>query len=36
MAIRVEWFKVGADDGHTYVLRHDEPSDDREVVAYAR
>jgi len=30
------WFKVEADDGHTYVLRHNEPSDDWEVAAYTR
>jgi len=30
------WFKVDADDGHTYVLRHDEPSNEWEVAAYTR
>jgi hypothetical protein len=28
------WFKVDADDGHTYVLRHDEQSDEWEIVAF--
>lgn len=28
------WFKVDADDGHVYVLRHDETSGDWELAAY--
>ena len=30
------WFKVEADDGYAYVLRHDEPSNDWEIAAYMR
>jgi hypothetical protein len=30
------WFKVDADDGNMYVLRHDEPSGEWEIVAYRR
>jgi hypothetical protein len=30
------WFKIDADDEHTYVLRHDEPSGDWELAAYTR
>jgi hypothetical protein len=28
------WFKVDADDGHTYVLRHDEQRDEWEIAAF--
>jgi len=28
------WFKVDADDGHTYVLRHDAESDEWEIAAF--
>ena len=28
------WFKVDADDGNTYILRHDEASGDWEIAAY--
>jgi hypothetical protein len=28
------WFKVDADDGNVYVLRHDELSDDWEIAAF--
>lgn len=28
------WFKVEADDGHTYVLRHDETTDEWEIAAF--
>jgi hypothetical protein len=28
------WFRVDADDGNMYVLRHDEDSGDWEVAAY--
>lgn len=28
------WFKVDADDGHIYILRHDEANDDWEIAAY--
>jgi hypothetical protein len=28
------WFKVDADDGHTYVLRHDEQSNEWEIAAF--
>jgi len=28
------WFKVEADDGHTYVLRHDEQTDEWEIAAF--
>ena len=30
------WFKVNADDGNVYVLRHDEASGDWEIAAYRR
>jgi hypothetical protein len=30
------WFKVDADDGHTYVLRRDEPTGEWELAAYTR
>jgi hypothetical protein len=30
------WFRVDADDGHLYVLRHDEPSDEWEIAAFTR
>jgi hypothetical protein len=30
------WFKVDADDGNIYVLRHDETSSEWEIVAYRR
>ncbi|MET0165775.1 MAG: hypothetical protein ABW318_12345 [Vicinamibacterales bacterium] len=30
------WFKVDADDGSLYVLRHDEPSGVWEIVAFRR
>lgn len=30
------WFKVDADDGNLYVLRHDEASGDWEIAAYPR
>jgi len=30
------WFKVQADDGHAYVLRHDESSGEWELVAFTR
>ncbi len=30
------WFKVDAEDGHTYVLRHDERSHDWEIAAFTR
>ena len=35
-APRQRWFKVDADDGHTYVLRHDEPVGEWELAAYTR
>jgi hypothetical protein len=28
------WFRVDADDGHTYVLRHDEQTDEWEIAAF--
>ena len=28
------WFKVHADDGHVYILRHDETTDDWEIAAF--
>ena len=28
------WFKVDADDGNVYVLRHDEASDEWEIAAF--
>ena len=28
------WFRVDADDGHTYVLRHDEQSDEWDIAAF--
>jgi len=28
------WFRVDADDGNLYVLRHDEPSDEWELAAF--
>lgn len=28
------WFKVEAEDGDTYILRHDEPSGDWELAAF--
>jgi hypothetical protein len=28
------WFKVSADDGHTYILRHDEANDTWELAAF--
>ncbi len=30
------WFKIDADDGHTYVLRLDEPSAQWQIAAYTR
>jgi hypothetical protein len=30
------WFKLDADDGHTYILRYDEPGGDWELAAYTR
>ena len=30
------WFKVDADDGNMYVLRHDDASGDWEIAAYRR
>lgn len=30
------WFKVDADDGHLYVLRHDEATGDWELAAFTR
>jgi hypothetical protein len=30
------WFKVDADDGHVYVLRHDETTGDWELAAFTR
>ena len=30
------WFKVDADDGHTYVLRHDESTGRWELAAFTR
>ena len=30
------WFRVDADDGHLYVLRHDEASGDWEIAGYRR
>lgn len=30
------WFRVDADDGHVYVLRHDEPSGEWEIAAFTR
>jgi len=30
------WFRVDADDGNRYVLRHDEASGDWEIAAYRR
>jgi hypothetical protein len=30
------WFRVDADDGQLYVLRHDEPSGEWEIVAFTR
>ena len=30
------WFKVQADDGHTYILRYDERSDEWELAAFTR
>lgn len=30
------WFKVAADDGDLYILRHDETSGDWELAAYTR
>ncbi len=30
------WFKVEADDGNMYVLRHDEPGGEWEIVAFRR
>ncbi len=35
-APKQRWFKIDADDGHTYVLRHDEPSGGWELAAYTR
>ena len=28
------WFRVDADDGNTYVLRHDETTDEWEIAAF--
>ena len=28
------WFRVAAEDGHTYVLRHDEDSSEWEIAAF--
>ncbi|HEV8551833.1 MAG TPA: hypothetical protein VGR65_00385 [Casimicrobiaceae bacterium] len=28
------WFRVDADDGHMFVLRHDEQSDEWEIAAF--
>ena len=30
------WFRVDADDGNVYVLRHDEPSENWDIAAYRR
>ena len=30
------WFRVEADDGHTYVLRHDERTGGWDIAAYTR
>jgi len=30
------WFRVDADDGHLYVLRHDEAADAWDVAAFTR
>lgn len=30
------WFKVQADDGHIYILRYDERSDEWELAAFTR
>ena len=30
------WFKVDAEDGNVYVLRHDEPTGNWEIAAYRR
>jgi hypothetical protein len=30
------WFRVDADDGDVYVLRHDEASGDWDIAAYRR
>jgi hypothetical protein len=30
------WFKVQADDGHVYILRYDERTNEWELAAYAR
>jgi len=30
------WFRVDADDGHVYVLRHDESSGQWDLAAFAR
>ena len=30
------WFKVDADDGHTYVLRHDEATGHWQLAAYTQ
>jgi len=30
------WFRIDADDGNTYVLRHDEPSGEWELAAFTR
>jgi hypothetical protein len=30
------WFKLDADDEHTYILRYDEPRGDWELAAYTR
>jgi hypothetical protein len=35
-APRQRWFRVDADDGDTYVLRHDEDSGDWVIAAYRR
>ncbi len=35
-APRQRWFKVDADDGHTYVLRHDEQTRNWDIAAYTR
>jgi len=35
LAPRERWFKVDADNGHVYVLRHDELSGDWDIAAFA-
>ena len=35
-APKQRWFRVDADDGHVYVLRHDESSGQWDVAAFTR